>query len=184
MSGESRTDRSSKPPEGAGAEEGGAPPFRLVFVCTGNTCRSPLAEALARRGADERGWTHLAVASAGVAAGPGSPASDGSREAAEQVGLDLGDHASTPLTEALVEDADLILVMSPHHLMRVVELGGGGRATLLTAFAEGREGEEAFDAPAIPDPFGGPLEEYVRTRDRLDTLVRQVLDRLEPILAP
>lgn len=169
-------------------DEGGrdedAPSFRLVFVCTGNTCRSPLAEALARRYADERGWTHLDVASAGVAAGTGQPASAGSLGAANQVGLDLTGHGSTPLTSEVVDASDLILVMSPHHLMRVVELGGGGRATLLTAFAEGREGEDAFDAPSIPDPFGGPLEEYVRTRDRLDTLVRQVLDRLEPVLSP
>ena len=159
-------------------------PFRLVFVCTGNTCRSPLAEALARKYASARGWTQLEIGSAGVAAGVGAPASAGSIDAGEQVGLDLNDHASRPLTEELVEGSDLILTMSPHHLMRVVELGGGGRATLLTAFAEGREDEDAFDAPGIPDPFGGPIDEYVRTRDRIDTLVQQVLDRLEPLLAP
>ncbi len=165
-------------------EEGTAAPFRLVFVCTGNTCRSPLAEALARRHAARRGWDHLEVRSAGVAAGTGQPASRGSLEAADQVGLDLSHHASTPLTAELVDAADLILVMSAHHLVRIVELGGGGRAALLTAFAEGKEGEDAFGAPPIPDPFGGPLDEYVRTRDRLDTLVAQVLDRLEPVLAP
>lgn len=159
-------------------------PFRLVFVCTGNTCRSPLAEALARRHASERGWTRLAVGSAGIAAGAGAPASSGSVDAGEQIGLDLSDHASTPLTSELVEASDLILAMSPHHLARIAELGGGERATLLSAFAEGREGEDAFDAPGIPDPFGGPIEEYVRTRDRIDTLVRKVLDRLEPLLAP
>lgn len=159
-------------------------PFRMLFVCTGNTCRSPLAEALARREAERRGLAHLEVASAGVTAGGGAPASAGSIDAAEGVGLDLSLHASTQLTAEVVARADLILTMSPHHLMRVIELGGGGHATLLTAFADGREGEDAFDAPAIPDPFGGPLSEYVRTRDRLDTLVQQVLDRLEPLLAP
>jgi protein-tyrosine-phosphatase len=178
------TDHERVDADRGGESDGDAPPFRLLFVCTGNTCRSPLAEALARRYADERGWVHLEVGSAGVAAGPGQPASGGSLDAAKEVGLDLSGHASTSLTAELVDASDLILVMSPHHLMRVVDLGGGGRATLLTAFAAGREGEDAFDAPSIPDPFGGPLEEYVRTRDRLDTLVRQVLDRLEPVLAP
>jgi len=159
-------------------------PFRLVFVCTGNTCRSPLAEAIARRYAADRGWTQLDIGSAGVAAGGGTPASSGSIDAAEQIGLDLRGHTSTPLTADVVEASDLILTMSPHHLVRVVELGGGERATLLSAFAEGRENEDALDAPSIPDPFGGPIEEYVRTRDRIDTLIRQVLDRLEPLLAP
>ena len=161
-----------------------ASPFRILFVCTGNTCRSPLAEVIARREAERRGWIHLHASSAGVAAGGGSPASAGSLDVAEEVGLDLTEHASTQLTADLVAEADLILTMSPHHLMAVIELGGAGHATLLTAFAEGLAGEEAFDAPAIPDPFGGTLEEYVRTRDHLDTLVRCVLDRLEPVLAP
>ena len=161
-----------------------AEPFRLLFVCTGNTCRSPLAEALARREADARGWTHFAVASAGVAAGAGDPASSGSVAAAEAVGLDLSGHRATLLTAEVAEDADLLLAMSPHHFFRAVELGAGERSTLLTAFADGLEGEAAFDAPAIPDPFGASLDEYERTRDHLEALVRKVMDRLEPVLAP
>lgn len=161
-----------------------AEPFRLLFVCTGNTCRSPLAEALARREAEARGWTQFRVGSAGVAAGPGEPASSGSVAAAEAVGLDLSAHRATLLTAEVAAGADLLLVMSPHHLYRALDLGAGEYSTLLTAFAEGLEGDAVLDAPGIPDPFGGPLDEYERTRDHLDALVRKVLDRLEPVVSP
>lgn len=159
-------------------------PFHLVFVCTGNTCRSPLAEVIARAEAERRGWTQLQVSSAGVAAAVGAPASEGSVQAAEAIGLDLSEHGSQPVTEELVDQVDLILTMSMHHLMRVQDLGGGGRATLLTAFAEGLEGEEVFNASGVPDPFGGELAEYLETRDHIQSLVHRVLDRLAPILDP
>ena len=54
-----------------------AGPLRVLFVCTGNTCRSPMAEVIARRGVRDRGWEHVEVGSAGVAAFDGAPASGG-----------------------------------------------------------------------------------------------------------
>lgn len=159
-------------------------PFHLIFVCTGNTCRSPLAEVIARAEAQRRGWNHLQVSSAGVAAGSGFPASEGSVTVAREAGLDLASHRSTPLTAERVEEADLILTMSLHHLERVQQLGGEGRATLLTAFADGLEGEEVLDAPGVPDPFGGELAEYIHTRDHVQQLVHRVIERLAPILEP
>ncbi len=101
------------------------PKFRVLFVCTGNTCRSPMAEVIARSRAAELGWDHVEVRSAGIAAFPGAPASVGAVRAASKHGLDLSDHASAPLTAEAAREADLILTMSPTHLMRVIELGGG-----------------------------------------------------------
>ena len=71
-----------------------------------------------------------------------------------------------------VEWADLILTMSPPHLIRVGELGGGSRATLLTAFAEGGA------AGSVPDPIGGSDAEYEGTYRRLEELVGKTLARL------
>jgi protein-tyrosine-phosphatase len=156
--------------------------FRLLFVCTGNTCRSPLAEALARREASARGWNHLEVASAGVAASPGLAASDGSLRAAERHGLDLTAHRSRSLTHEMAEWADLILVMSHGHLPRIDELDAMSRAALLEAFALGDE--EGGPHRGIPDPFGSGDEVYEETYRVLEKHVAQVLDRLEPILAP
>jgi protein-tyrosine phosphatase len=161
------------------SSEGGA--FRLLFVCTGNTCRSPMAEAIARRRGEDLGYSGLEVGSAGVAAFPGSPASGGALRAAELHGLDLSGHRATLLTAELAADADLILAMSPSHLMRVIDLGAGDRAALVTSYAGGLEpGRDV----GIPDPIGGPDEEYLETFRVLDELIDRVLQRLQAMLTP
>jgi protein-tyrosine-phosphatase len=156
--------------------------FRLLFVCTGNTCRSPMAEAIARRRLAELGWDRVEARSAGVAAYDGSPASGGALRASAAHGLDLATHSATLLTEEEAGSADLILTMSESHLMRVGELGGGDRAALLTSFAGGA-GERGAGS-SIPDPAGGPDEEYLETFTLLDELVTRVIERLAPVVAP
>lgn len=157
-------------------------PFRLLFVCTGNTCRSPLAEALARQGIRRLGWNHVQVASAGVAAHPGEPASGGSLRAASRHGLDLGEHRSSPLTLEALEGADLVLVMSPGHLGRLQGLVADEKVSLLTDFAAAVDPQGVPDA--VPDPFGGSDEAYEATYVLLERLVERALTRLAPILAP
>ncbi len=168
--------------EGAGAAGGEA--FTLLFVCTGNTCRSPLAAALARREAERRGWKGIRVRSAGIAAFPGEPASDGSLAVAREAGLDLSDHRSRPLDGELVAAADLILTMSAGHLEAVFHLGGEGKGTLLTAFADGVEGAPHRGWRGVSDPYGNGVEHYRETYRELEKLVTRTFDRLAPVLAP
>lgn len=157
-------------------------PFRLLFVCTGNTCRSPLAEALAREGVRRLGWSNVEVASAGVAAASGEPASEGSSRAAARHGLDLTAHRAAFVTPEALARADVVLAMSPGHLERLAEWGAREKASLLTDFAAAVDPDGVPDA--VPDPFGGSDEAYEATYVLLERLVDRALQRLAPILAP
>jgi protein-tyrosine phosphatase len=141
-----------------------------------------MAEALARRELESLGWSHVEVRSAGTGAADGFPASEGALRATAGNGLDLSGHRSAPVTPEVLEWADLVLTMSTSHLLRIVALGYGDKAALLTSFAAGDAADGAPDN--IQDPFGGSDEVYEETLHLLDRLVQQALRRLEPILAP
>ena len=146
--------------------------MKLLFVCTGNTCRSPLAEAIARRIASERGLD-IEVGSAGTSAWEGAPASDGSLLVGIERGLDVNGHRARQLTRELVAETDLIIAMGPHHLERIEALGGEGKAYLLSTYASHGESMRP-----VSDPMGGDLAVYRATTDELEREIRRVLDRI------
>lgn len=148
--------------------------IRILYVCTGNTCRSPMAEVLTRARAVQRGLSGIRVRSAGTMAYEGSPASAGARTAVGDRGLELDRHAARLLGEDELEWADLVLAMSPSHLSAVEALGRGRcYAEVITAFAGDVSG-------GVRDPFGGSDDRYRDTCAQLERLVEAVLDRLEP----
>lgn len=146
---------------------------RILFVCTGNICRSPLAETMLKRALHERNVVEVTVESAGTGAWDGAPASEGAYLVALERGLDLSSHRARLLTREIVEDASLILTMARHHRARVHELGGEGRVHVLGEYV-GKNGEEA----EVGDPFGGDLEVYRDTCAELEALIATVADRL------
>lgn len=153
--------------------------YNILFVCTGNTCRSPMALALAKDAVARRGLANVALDSAGISAAEGEPAAENARAAVAELGLDLNDHRATQLTRDRVRWADLILAMGPSHVEAAEALSGKGKTSLITDFLDG-----AGAGRPVPDPILGDLALYRATRDRLRTAIEAMLDRLEPILAP
>ena len=144
--------------------------MHILFVCTGNTCRSPTAEALLRRALAERGVTGVTVESAGTGAWDGSPASEGAYLVGLEQGLDLSSHRARLLTREQVRAADLILTMSAQQRARVEAMGAADKAHELAEYA-GAAGD-------VNDPYGSDLDAYRRTYVELERLIEAVVSRV------
>jgi protein-tyrosine-phosphatase len=153
--------------------------YNLLFVCTGNTCRSPMAAAIAEREKHRRGWHHVAIRSAGTGAADGAAATAETVNVLAEQGIEGVNHFSEMLTAEHVKWADLILVMSLSHMYAVSDLGGGEKVALITDFLEGDE-----VASGVEDPFGSGMDAYRRTFVQLEQAVMGLMSRLEPILSP
>ncbi len=147
--------------------------MNVLFVCAGNTCRSPLAAALAARELARIGRPATA-ASAGIQAVDDAPATDASIQVAAEIGLDLRAHQARLLTRPMVLDADRVFVMDERQraFIRVLAPEALERVHVLREYATA-----GADRRSVADPFGGDLVAYRRTRDELEDLVRRSLER-------
>ncbi|SDI61963.1 low molecular weight protein arginine phosphatase [Alteribacillus bidgolensis] len=144
----------------------------VLFVCTGNTCRSPMAEALFRAKTDK----NIEGKSAGIYAMPGMPASDGTMKVLKERNITLK-HDSKPLTEELVDWADIILTMTKNHHEMTVQTYPKAADKIFTLK------EFALDANTdmgdIQDPIGGSTDTYRATAEEMDWLLEAALHKIK-----
>jgi len=134
--------------------------FSILIVCTGNTCRSPMAEGALRHLLEKERPGKSDVSSAGMAAAEGYPATKYAVEAVRMWDVDISGHQSRFLTEELVENSDLILCMAPEHHHAVLNLKSDAaeKTYLLKSFPDNSPvGED------VEDPIGQPLDTYNET---------------------
>ena len=149
----------------------------ILFVCTGNMCRSPMAEGIAKKLLSERLGVAsgdllkagFEVASSGTACFGGGPPSAEAVAVTQEIGVDISGCRSRPLSLEALRQADLIICMAPHHAHAVAALdsAAGGRSVLLLP-----------GGATVEDPIGGPTEVYRRVRDILFDSVKARIEEL------
>src|SRR6266567_1693895 len=147
----------------------------ILFVCTGNICRSPMAEGLFRQAV--KGRNDFRVLSAGVGAVEGAPPSEYAVRALRELGIDISTQRSRMLTSEVVQKADYIFGMTHSHVDAVTLLypQAAEKTFLLREFDETLDNYEAD----IGDPIGGSYEVYVSCRDQIEQGIAAMLKFIE-----
>lgn len=161
--------------------------FQVLLVCTGNTCRSPMAEGILKTLLPDEIAGNVRIRSAGTAALPGTPAAPLAVSALTARGIDIRGHRAAVLTADLLRESDLVLGMEPQHLERARELVPevADRAHLIT---ERGTGSRARPEPGIADPIGGGADTYEDTVHRIRShllgwipVIREAVERRERV---
>lgn len=148
--------------------------IKICLVCTGNTCRSPMAEVFLRDLLDSRDLgsaekIKYTIKSAGTSAGSGMPASTHSQAVAKERGLDLSSHQSRAISARDLEDCDIILTMTRRHRDMLVDV---------LPECENRVRPLAGEDHDIVDPFGGDLQTYQDCADDIERRLKTLLEQL------
>jgi len=133
---------------------------KIMFICTGNTCRSPMAEGLFREMLKVRKIENIICESAGTSAYAGDEAEPNAVAAAAELGADISAHRSRSYDPYMVDDTDLFVCMTPIH------------ALMLDGVPEDKK---TILAGGVPDPYGGDLDEYRACAKKISEGLKKLL---------
>jgi protein-tyrosine phosphatase len=142
---------------------------KLLFVCTGNTCRSVMAEHLIRHLCRSvPGWE---FASAGLFATDGAPASEGAIQVLKERNMDLSAHRARLLSPSMIEDADAIIALTQAHKDLILQSSAQADKKIYTLhqFNPGRPDQD------VMDPYGGQIDTYRQTRDEIESALSDLI---------
>lgn len=143
--------------------------MRLLCVCTGNICRSPMLEYLLRRELPKYGLEDVEVSSAGTGTVDGEPASTHAITAMNEIGIDIADHRSRRVTAAMAQEADVIVALTVQHGVQLAFLHGADPKKIVVP------------GGGIADPFGQDLATYRTCRDEMIAAIPQLAEDIKAL---
>ncbi len=154
--------------------------FRIMFVCTGNTCRSSMAEGIMKNLIkNSKLEKDVYISSSGTGVNISLPASEHAVTVLEEIETDISEHWSRPITKELIEDSDLILGMTEahkNHVLRIMPEAKDKTFTLIEYTMDGKKGD-------ISDPYFMDLDTYRNIRDEimkyLELLLTKIIGKME-----